>query len=200
MPIGRGCSAREGVIWSPGSLAPLRRGCSGQPPGRMVPAGASAGGSRLTPGGGQAIPRARPLLGVRWAAPAAIARRASLPRRGPRAASSAVATPRVAPGPAHAGSQVAPAYGDAFRAANAGMGPRIRLGTGRAGAVARGAQVVPRLLRDLFGPQVARERSIDGPQVFSGWHAASAALLGAISARWTFTLLIPPPLQVPEVP
>ena len=168
--------------------------------GPKVPAGASAGGSRLTPGGGQAIPRARPLLGVRWAAPAAIARRASLPRRGPRAASSAVATPRVAPGPAHAGSQVAPAYGDAFRAANAGMGPRIRLGTGRAGAVARGAQVVPRLLRDLFGPQVARERSVDGHQVFSGWHAASEALFGTISARRTFTLLIPPPLQVPEVP
>ena len=46
------------------------------------------------------------------------------------------------------------------------MGPRIRLGTGRARAVARGAQVVPRLLRDLFGPQVARERSADGLQVF----------------------------------
>ena len=87
-----------------------------------------------------------------------------------------------------------------IRIANAGMGPRIRLGTGRAGAVARGAQVVPRLLRDLFGPQVARERSVDGSQVFSGWHAASAAFFGTISARQTFTLLIPPPLQVPEVP
>ena len=111
--------------------------------GPKVPAGASAGGSRLTPGGGQAIPRARPLLGVRWAAPAAIARRASLPRRGPRAASSAVATPRVAPGPAHAGSQVAPAYGDAFRAANAGMGPRIRLGTDRPGALGRSSPAAP---------------------------------------------------------
>ena len=134
----------------------------------MVPAGASAGGSRLTPGGGQAIPRARRPLGVLGAAPPAISHRASLPRRGPRAASSAVATPRVAPGPAHAGSQVAPAYGDAFRAANAGMGPRIRLGMGRAEAVARGARVAPRLLRDFFGTQVARERSADGPQVFSG--------------------------------
>ena len=199
MPSGRGCSAREGVIWSPGSLAPLRA-LLWSTSGPKVPAGACAGGSRLTPGGGQAIPLARPPLGVRWAAPPAIARRASLPRRGPGAASSAVATPRVAPGPAHAGSQVAPAYGDAFRAANVGMGPRIRLGTGRAGAVARGAQVAPRLLRDFFGAQVAQERSVDGPQVFSGWHAASEALRGTISARRTFTLLIPPPRQVPEVP
>ena len=36
--------------------------------------------------------------------------------------------------------------------------------------------------------------------IVHGWHAASEALLGAISARRTFTLLIPPPLQVPEVP
>ena len=40
-------------------------GGSGLPPGRKVPAGACAGGSRLTPGGGQAIPRARLPLGVR---------------------------------------------------------------------------------------------------------------------------------------
>ena len=93
------------------------------------------------------MPRARWPLGVLGAGPPAISRRESLPRRVLGAASSAVATPRVAPGPAHAGSQVAPAYGDAFRAAIAGMGPRIRLGTGRAGAVARGAQVVPRLRR-----------------------------------------------------
>ena len=192
--------ARRGYLVGRSRSAALLAALLWSTSGPKVSAGAFAGGSRLTPDGGQAIPRARPLLGVRWAAPAAIARRASLPRRGPGAASSAVATPRVAPGPAHAGSQVAPAYGDVFRAANAGMGPRIRLGTGRAGAVARGAQVVPRLLRDLFGPQVARERSVDGPQVFSGWHAASAAFLVAISARRNFTLLIPPPLQVPEVP
>ena len=37
VPIGRGCSAREGVIWSPGSLAPVRRGYSGRPPGRRSP-------------------------------------------------------------------------------------------------------------------------------------------------------------------
>ena len=81
VPSGRGCSAREGVIWSPGSLAPLRRGYSGRPPGRMVPAGASAGGSRLTPGGGQVMPRARRLLGVLGDAPPAISRRKSVPRR-----------------------------------------------------------------------------------------------------------------------
>ena len=39
-------------------MASLRRGGSGQPPGRKVPAGACAGGSRLTPGGGQVMPRA----------------------------------------------------------------------------------------------------------------------------------------------
>ena len=55
--------------------------CSGQPPGRMVPAGASAGGSRLTPGGGQVMPRARRLLGVLGDAPPAISRRKSVPRR-----------------------------------------------------------------------------------------------------------------------
>ena len=58
VPIGRGCSAREGVIWSPDSLALLRRSYSGRPPGRKVPAGACAGGSRLTPGGGQVMPHA----------------------------------------------------------------------------------------------------------------------------------------------
>ena len=142
--------------------------CSGQPPGRMVPAGASAGGSRLTPGGGQVIPRARRPLGVLGAAPPAIARRASLPRRVRDVASSAVATPRVAPGPAHAGSQVAPAYGDAFRAANVGMGPRIRLGTGRAGAVARGAQVAPRLLRDFSAHRSLGSGRSTVPRCFLG--------------------------------
>ena len=102
------------------------------------------------------------------AAPPSIARRASLPRRGPGAASSAVATPRVAPGPAHAGSQVAPAYGDAFRAANVGMGPRIRLGTGRAGAVARGAQVAPRLLRDFSAHRSLGSGRSTVPRCFLG--------------------------------
>ena len=37
-------------------------GGSGLPPGRKVPAGACAGGSRLTPGGGQVMPRSRRLL------------------------------------------------------------------------------------------------------------------------------------------
>ena len=81
VPIGRGCSAREGVIWSPDSLALLRRGYSGRPPGRKVPAGASAGGSRLTPGGGQVKPHARRLLGVLGDAPPAMSRRKSGPRR-----------------------------------------------------------------------------------------------------------------------
>ena len=45
--------------------------------------------------------------------------------------SSAVATPRVAPGPAHAGSQVAPAHGAAFRAAPAVRTPRLCLEKGR---------------------------------------------------------------------
>ena len=44
-------------------LAPVRGlGGSAQPPGRKVPAGACAGGSRLTPGGGQVMPRSRRLL------------------------------------------------------------------------------------------------------------------------------------------
>jgi hypothetical protein len=55
------------------------------------------------------MPRARWPLGVLGAGPPAISRRESLPRRVLGAASSAVATPRVAPGPAHAGSRVAPA-------------------------------------------------------------------------------------------
>ena len=65
VPIGRGCSAREGVIWSAGLVAPrCWQRYSGRPPGRRSPP-ALAGGSRLTPGGGQAIPRARLPLGVR---------------------------------------------------------------------------------------------------------------------------------------
>ena len=77
---------------------------------------------------------ARGLLGVLWAAWLAISHRASLPRRRWGAASRAVATPLVAPGPAHAGSQVAPAQVDALKAANAGMAliwSMLNLGPGR---------------------------------------------------------------------
>ena len=56
-------------------------GGSGLPPGRKVPAGACAGGSRLTPGGGQVMPRARRQLDALSAAWLPISRRASLPRR-----------------------------------------------------------------------------------------------------------------------
>ena len=90
------------------------------------------------------MPRARRLLGVPWAARLAISRRAPLPRRRWGAASSAVATPRVAPGPAHAGSQVAPAYVDAFRAASAGMASRLCLGTDRLRAFGRSSPAAPR--------------------------------------------------------
>ena len=74
---------------------------SGRPPGRMVPAGASAGGSRLTPGGGQVIPRARRLLGVLGAAPPAISHRTSLPRRVRDVASSPVSSPQAPLTPVH---------------------------------------------------------------------------------------------------
>ena len=77
------------------------------------------------------MPRARRPLGVLGAGPPAISRRESLPRRVLGAASSAVATPRVAPGPAHAGSRVAPAHRGAFKAANVGMASRLCLETGR---------------------------------------------------------------------
>ncbi len=77
------------------------------------------------------MPRARWPLGVLGAGPPAISRRESLPRRVLGAASSAVATPRVAPGPAHAGSRVAPAHRGAFKAAKVGMASRLCLETGR---------------------------------------------------------------------
>ena len=54
---------------------------SGRPPGHGHRRCACAGGSRLTPGGGQVMPRARGLLGVLGAAPPAICRRESVPRR-----------------------------------------------------------------------------------------------------------------------
>ena len=88
--------------------------------------------------------RARRLLGVLWAARLAISRRASLPRRRWGAASRAVATPRVAPGPAHAGTLVGPAHGDAFRAASAGMALRLCLQTDRPRAFGRSSPTAPR--------------------------------------------------------
>ena len=90
------------------------------------------------------MPHARGLLGVLWAARLAISHRASLPRRRWGAASRAVATPRVAPGPAHAGSQVAPAQVDALKAANAGMALRLCLRTDRLRAFGRSLPTAPR--------------------------------------------------------
>lgn len=103
VPIGRGCSAREGVIWSAGLVAPrcgsatlvdlraegLRRRLRRRVP---VNPGRRAGNSARETAAGRAV----------RAAPPSIARRASLPRRGLGAASSAVPTPRVVPGPAQA--------------------------------------------------------------------------------------------------
>ena len=90
------------------------------------------------------MPRARRLLGVLQAARLATFRRASLSRRARRAASSVNATPCVAPGPAHAGSQVAPAHGPAFRAAPAVRTPRLCLEKGR--------------LKAALGPRKAAEK------------------------------------------
>ena len=89
------------------------------------------------------MPHARRLLSVLWVARLAISRRAPLPRRRWGAASSAVATPRVAPGPAHAGSRVAPAHGDAFRAASAGMALRLCLEADRHRAFGRSSPAPP---------------------------------------------------------
>ena len=66
----------------------------GQPPGRKVPTGACAGGSRPTPGGEQVMPRARRLLGVLQAARLATFRRALLSRRA-RGAAQAQMRPRA---------------------------------------------------------------------------------------------------------
>jgi hypothetical protein len=79
------------------------------------------------------MPRARRPLGVLGAAPPAISRRESLPRRvGSRLKRRCdVATRRVARGPAHAGSRVAPAHRDASKAASASMASRLCLETGR---------------------------------------------------------------------
>jgi len=135
---------REGVIWASVPLSAAAARLLWSTSGPKVPAGACAGGSRLTPGGGQVMLHARGLLGVLWAAWLAISHRASLPRRRWGAASRAVATPLVAPGPAHAGSQVAPAQVDAFRAARAGMASRLCLRTDRLRAFGRSSPTAPR--------------------------------------------------------
>ena len=62
---------------SPSAFTPYY---SGRPPGHGHRRCACAGGSRLTPGGGQVMPRARGLLGVLGAAPPAIP--AANPSRG----------------------------------------------------------------------------------------------------------------------
>ena len=89
------------------------------------------------------MPRARRQLDALSAAWLPISLRASLPRRGPGAASRAVAAPCVAQGPAHAGSQVAPALGAAFRAASAGMASRFCLGMDRLRAFGRSSPAAP---------------------------------------------------------
>jgi hypothetical protein len=132
------------VIWASVPLSAAAARLLWSTSGPKVPAGDCAGGSRLTPGGGQVMPHARGLLGVLWAARLAISHRASLPRRRWGAASRAVATPRVAPGPAHAGSQVAPAQVDALKAANAGMALRLCLRTDRLRAFGRSSPTAPR--------------------------------------------------------
>ena len=144
MPTRRGTSAPAGIMLASDRLAPLPRPYSGRPPGRTVTLTLTLTRSRRTLGCGQVMPRARGLLGVLWAARLAISHRASLPRRRLGAASRAVATPRVAPGPAHAGSQVAPAQGDAFRAASAGVASRLCLQTDRPGAFGRSSPTAPR--------------------------------------------------------
>ena len=114
------------TTWAPGSKPPLGRGGEvGQRALRVL--------------------TIFPVVSVRLcAARLAISHRASLPRRRLGAAPRAVATPRVAPGPAHAGSQVAPAQGDAFRAASAGMALRLCLQTDRPRAFGRSSPTAPR--------------------------------------------------------
>ena len=156
MPTGRGSSAREGIFLASDRLAPLPRPYSGRPPGRTVTLTLTLTRSRRTLGCGQVMPRARGLLGVLWAARLAISHRASLPRRRLGAAPRAVATPRVAPGPAHAGSQVAPAQGDAFRAASAGMALRLCLQTDRPRAFGRSSPTAPRHPRSTLSAPPGR--------------------------------------------
>ena len=94
--------ARRGYLVGRSRSAALLAALLWSTSGPKVSAGACADGSRLTPGGGQAIPRETAAGRAVRAAPPSIARRASLPRRGLGAASSAVPTPRVVPGPAQA--------------------------------------------------------------------------------------------------
>ena len=124
------------IVWPTPRRRNVSRMC--RPPGQRSPPRHCAGGSRLTPGGGQAMLRASRPLGALRAAPPSISRRAPLRRRGRRSAASAVATPRVAPRPAHAGSRVGPAHGDAIRAVPADWASTRCLKTGRAEAVAKG--------------------------------------------------------------
>ena len=112
-------------------------GYFGQPPGRKVLAGASRRRVPVNPGRG-AGDAARETAAGRAVGRASI----DLPPRPPPeasvgAASRAVATPRVAPGPAHAGSRAAPAHGAAVRAVPAVRAPRLCLETGRLKAASR---------------------------------------------------------------
>ena len=140
VPIGRGCSAREGVIWSAGLVAPrCWQRYSGRPPGRKVPAGARTGGSRLTPGGGQVMPCARRLLGVLGAAPPAISRRKSVPRR-VRGLLGPIATPQRRPRPCPRRLRCCPGPGESQkRPGSQGMARGGRQGASTRSA--RGAQM-----------------------------------------------------------
>ena len=96
--------------------------------------------------------------------------------------------PARQPRPAHAGTRVGPAHGDAIRAVPAVWPRRVASN-----------QVAPRLLPKAsmlpggtFGPQVGRGRVGDGPKVFSGCDAASAVLGGSPLAIRFFSLLITP--------
>ena len=113
------------------------RGYFGQPPGRKVLAGASRRRVPVNPGRG-AGDAARETAAGRAVGRASV----DLPPRPPPeasvgAASRAVATPRVAPGPAHAGSRAAPAHGAAVRAVPAVRASRLCLETGRLKAASR---------------------------------------------------------------
>ena len=113
------------------------RGYFGQPPGRKVLAGASRRRVPVNPGRG-AGDAARETAAGRAVGRASV----DLPPRPPPeasvgAASRAVATPRVAPGPAHAGSRAATAHGAAFRAVPAVRASRLCLETGRPKAASR---------------------------------------------------------------
>ena len=137
------------------------------------------------------MPRASRPLGALRAAPPSISRRAPLRRRGRGSAASAVATPRVAPGPPTPVHKLA-------RRTEMPFAPSRRSGPRRVAS----RQVAPRLLPKasmlpggIFGPQVGRGRVGDGPKVFPGRDAASAVLGGAPLAIRFFSLLITPPVR-----